>query len=360
MNRLYPLKFHPVPKERVWGGTCLKDNFFREHECELPIGESLDLCGLENDSSIVSEGYLADNPLDDIIETYLGDIVGDDKYQYFGNLFPIIIKKLDIQDYLSVQIHPDDIAADEREGSLGKKEVWYIKDCDKDARIYLGFKRDVTAAEVYERCKNGTIASLMNEIIPEKGDFYIIEPGCVHAAGGGIRLFEISQASDITYRLYDWEKERLERGIKYIKRETHLEECLDLIDCSRYDIGLHKRSTGSNGNSGAEGQTGGETTVEDCREFKIKHFHLKDKLHIYTEKFESFIIYSCVNKSATILYNNTAYRINEGESALIPASLDDFTISPDEPGCEIIECYMGKMEEADGYIEGGSEENIKS
>ena len=120
MNKLYPLKFTPIPKEKVWGGKYLRQEVFTDAEGELPIGESVDLCGLENESSMISNGFLAENPIDDVIETYLGDILGDENYQEFGNLLPIIIKRLDIGDRLSVQIHPDDETAMNLYNSYGK------------------------------------------------------------------------------------------------------------------------------------------------------------------------------------------------------------------------------------------------
>ena len=135
---LYPLKFGPIPGERVWGGDYLKKKLFQDSENSLPIGESLDLCGLEGESTAVVNGFLAGNTIDEVIETYLGDVVGDDKYDRFGNLLPIIVKRLDVKDYLSIQVHPDNLTAMERYESYGKNEMWYIMDADPDAVLYLG------------------------------------------------------------------------------------------------------------------------------------------------------------------------------------------------------------------------------
>lgn len=345
MNKLYPLKFTPVPKERIWGGDFLKKNVFPDTELEKPIGESLDLCGLEGDSSVISEGYLAGNTIDETIETYLGELTGDDKYMQYGNLLPIIVKRLDVKDFLSVQIHPDNIAAKERHECYGKNEVWYITETGPDATVYLGFSRDTTAAEVYERCKNGTITEIMNRIRPEKGDIFMIRSGCVHTCKD-VRIIEVSQASDITYRLYDWDMERKASGKPYEPRETHLEMCIDLIDFNAYDIQANMLRTGK----GTETKKEERPATADMEYFTIHYLPLKDKLHIYPEKFGSFITYTCCEGCAVIEYDSHTYEITEGETLLIPACLDDFFLYGKTADTSVLECHIPPIEEQDNYI----------
>lgn len=341
MNRLYPLKFKPIPNERVWGGEKLKNALFQDIENTLPVGESLDISGFEGESTTVSEGFLSGNPLDDILETYIGDLVGEDKFNEFGNLFPITIKRLDVKDYLSVQVHPDDITAMERHYSYGKPELWYILDTYPGAELFIGLKKECTASEIYERCLNGTITEVMNRIVPEKGDFYMIREGCLHTAHG-VEIYEISKASDITYRLYDWEFEKKAAGKEYIRREMHLEESLDIIDYGKYDI---SRYSVSGDRLPADG------LVTDNRHFSVHMLTLKDRLHVYTEKFSSFIIYGCVSGKAAIEYSGIRYTLSEGESILIPASLEDFYIYAETPDAKVIECYVPAIKEHDDYIE---------
>ena len=208
MKKLYPLKFTPILKEKIWGN------------------ENWLISDMDDAASVVENGFLADNDLPDILETYLGDLVGDEVFEYFNLQFPLVVKTIDAREPLSVQVHPDDETAMERYYSYGKDEYLLVTEVKKDARIYLGFKRDVTAAEFYEACQKGTAAELMNCITPHKGDVYPVKAGTVHAIGGGVTAIEVSQPSEITFRLFDWGRENNPKTC----RDMHLEEALDIID----------------------------------------------------------------------------------------------------------------------------------
>ena len=326
----------------------------------MPIGESVDLCGLENESSMISNGFLAENPIDDVIETYLGDILGDEKYQEYGNLLPIIIKRLDIGDRLSVQIHPDDETAMNMYDSYGKSEIWYVTDADPDAKIWVGFNRDMTATEVYNKCKDGSIIEDMNLFHPKKGDFFMIHAGTPHACGDGVRIFEISEASDITYRLYDWDKERQAKGMVYTPRETHLDLSLDVIDYRKLDLAENTGNVFDTCSCGCHDHAADTTQrhdsskmIADDPHFRIRHFTINDKMHIYSKEFDSFITYSVIEGAAHIEYNGQNYELVKGDSVLIPAALEDFILAPDALNTEIVECYLPKTEEHDDYINEG-------
>jgi mannose-6-phosphate isomerase len=254
--------------------------------------------------------------------------------------FPVLVKLLDISTNISVQVHPDDEIALERYDNYGKEEFWHVLDADENARIYLGFKRKVTATEFYDKCKDGTVIQLLNEIRPRKGDNFHIKPGTVHSATGGIRLVEIQQPSDITFRLYDWERE----FDSNTAREMHLEEAIDCIDYSASTPSSLVIPTDT---------TQGPLCESD--NFIITALDLKDTLHIYTERFDSFIIYICTQGSASFQVmeggKKVSYDISKGGTILIPASLDDFFIVPLEKNTLLLEVWLRPAEEVDDYID---------
>ena len=344
-KKLYPLKFQPILKTKIWGGSRLVKEYSKYYDPEEEIdpshiGESWEIVDLGDDSSVVSEGFLEGNSLFDILETYLGDLVGDKVFEMYNLQFPVLVKLLDISTNISVQVHPDDEIALERYDNYGKEEFWHVLDADENARIYLGFKRKVTATEFYDRCKDGTVVQLLNEIRPRKGDNFHIKPGTVHSASGGVRLVEIQQPSDITFRLYDWERE----FDSNTAREMHLEEAIDCIDYSASTPSSLVIPTDT---------TQGPLCESD--NFIITALDLKDTLHIYTERFDSFIIYICTQGSASFQVmeggKKVSYDISKGGTILIPASLDDFFIVPLEKNTLLLEVWLRPAEEVDDYID---------
>ena len=202
-KKLYPFKFIPVASRRPWGGSNLVTKYGKAFvECddegnEIELGadelisESWEIADMGFEDSVLSNGWLAGNTISEIMETYLERVVGEDVYKYFGRQFPLLIKFLDINGKLSVQVHPDDEIAAERYDALGKSELWYVLDAQPDANVYMGFKREVTAQEFYDKCNDGTVVDLLNVIHPKKGDVLFITPGTVHAVDGNIQLVEI-------------------------------------------------------------------------------------------------------------------------------------------------------------------------
>ncbi|MCD8313836.1 MAG: class I mannose-6-phosphate isomerase, partial [Bacteroidales bacterium] len=231
---LYPLKFNPIPSKRVWGGSDLickmhkeftetdEDGNERRLTAEDKIGESWEIADMGAQDSVVTNGWLAGNTISELMETYLERIVGEDVMNRYGTQFPLLIKFLDVQNKLSVQVHPDDEVAMQRYDSLGKSEIWYILDASPDAKIYAGFNKELTAQELYDRCHNGTIDADLNVIHPRKGDALHILPGTVHAGDGGILVAEIQESSDLTFRMYDWGRE----FNPATARKMHLEESI--------------------------------------------------------------------------------------------------------------------------------------
>jgi mannose-6-phosphate isomerase len=224
---LYPLQFTPLLKERIWGGTTLAKRSRRPNgNDKVLIGESWEVSGVEGDVSVISNGFLAGNSLPEAVEVYMGELVGDKVFDRFGEEFPLLIKYIDARDKLSIQVHPSDELAAVRHGAFGKTEMWYVLACEPGAELLIGFREGVTR-EIYEAAvADGTVGSLLNRVPVKPGDAYFIPAGTVHAIGAGILLAEIQQTSDVTYRVFDWNRTDAEGN----PRELHTELALDAID----------------------------------------------------------------------------------------------------------------------------------
>ncbi|MCF0164091.1 MAG: class I mannose-6-phosphate isomerase [Bacteroidales bacterium] len=343
MKKLYPLKFRPILKSRVWGGPRIVKEYGREAEEGADashIGESWDLCDMPDCESIVENGFLEGNDIADILETYLGDLVGDKVFEYYGLQFPLLVKILDIDGAISLQVHPNDEIAAERYDAYGKEEVWYVLDAKKDACVYMGFRRDVSVAEFYEKCKNGTAIELLNVFHPKKGDCFIVKPGTVHAASGGILLSEIQEPSDLTFRLYDWGRELNPATA----REMHLEEAIDCINYNKFDVeNCYIKGVKDNRH------------IYEGEHFNITNIALSDTYHIYTDNFKSCIAYICTEGEALIQVvnekGNEIYPLKRGEIILIPATMSDFFVSPKAVGTNLLEVSFPEHHEEDLYVD---------
>ena len=410
-KKLYPLKFIPVASRKPWGGHTLVNDLGKEfYECdddgneiktgsEELIGESWELADMGIEDSVVSNGWLAGNTISDLMETYLERIVGEDVYNYYGRQFPLLVKFLDINDKISVQVHPDDDLAAERYDSLGKPEIWYVMDAKPGAKIYCGFNRDVTAQEFYDSCKKGTSPELLNVFEPKVGDVIYIHPGTVHAAEGGLLIAEIQESSDMIFRLYDWGRELNPATA----RKMHLEEAIDIIDYRAFDKSFYRKGPlwgdeasyvpcgtgacscgedechcheeghechchdedhchdeGHECHCHAESQEGQMIqTLVECPQFNVSKISLTDPLHIYTEQFSSFIVYICIEGAASIQVPSTKengeaymenYEFKKGETILVPADMPDFYLVPRDTNTVLLEAVTRPVEEFDGYI----------
>ena len=369
-KKLYPLKFVSVASRKPWGGSVLVNDLGKRFvECDKDgnetvlgagtlIGESWELADMGQEDSVVAEGWLAGNTISEVMETYLERVVGEKVYNYYGRQFPLLIKFLDIQNKLSVQVHPDDEIAAERYDALGKAELWYVMDAAPDARIYCGFNKEMTAQEFYDRCNNGTVLDVLNVITPRKGDVIQIKPGTVHAADGGILVAEIQESSILGFRLYDWGRE----SDPATARPTHLEEGIDVIDYNVFDNSLYRK--GPLWGDEAAHEHGPVVSLAEGPEFNVSKLILTDPLHIYTEKFESFIVYVCVEGAASVQIpatkeNGEAYMENyefvKGETILIPAELPDFYLVPRDPSTVLLEAVVQPEDQLDNYIDPDTE-----
>lgn len=372
---LYPIKFIPIPSERVWGGNDLINKMGKsfvkcdEEGNEIPltvndrIGESWEIADMGEQDSVIENGWLAGNTISEIMETYMERIVGEDVYRYYGRQFPLLIKFLDIRDRLSVQVHPDDEVAEQRYDSLGKSEIWYIMDAAPGAKVYMGFNREVTAQELYDRCHNGTVEEILNVVYPKKGDVIYITPGTVHAADKGLLVAEIQESSDLTFRLYDWGREFDPKTA----RKMHLEEAIDLINYGKFDPSLYRKGPLWNEECGCGHDHKHDEVVEklvESPEFNVNRLKLSDPLHIYTEKFGRFIIYICLEGGMTIQVPSVnekgekymeTYQVDKGDTVLVPADMPDFFLVPTDRDTLLLEGTVDRSEEMDAYIDPDSE-----
>ncbi len=364
-KELYPLKFEPNPSKKIWGGSdlirILHKHFVEKGEDGKPhplttddcIGESWELSDMGFRDSVIVNGWLAGNTIGEVMETYFERIVGEDVMNRFGTQFPILVKFLDIQDRLSVQVHPNDADAAERYDSLGKNEIWYVMAAGENAKIYLGFNRDISAQEFYDRCRSGKVEEVLNVIRPKRGDVINVAPGIVHSAGGGILIAEIQESSDLTFRLYDWGREFDPKTA----RETHLDEAIDLIDYTKFDNSSHGIGAGQDRTNGGSAEKASDGTVQNlikCPQFTVNKVNVHSPLKISTEG--NFIIYICIEGEAVIqvpaLQGTDVEKtpLGMGETVLIPADMAEFTLLPTTSGTQLLEVMVEPMEETDPYI----------
>jgi mannose-6-phosphate isomerase len=325
MTPLYPLKFKPQPKTTVWGGNKLNTLFNKPFPAAAKIGESWELSAVQGNLSVVANGFLKGNTIEELMEVYLGELAGDKVYDRFGVEFPILVKLIDASETLSVQVHPDDETARLRHNAYGKTEMWYVLQADPGAGLYVGFNRDLTASEFYERIQKNTLPDALNFVPVAPGDTFFITPGTIHAIGKGIVLAEIQQTSDITYRIYDWGREHNPATA----RAMHVEQAIDVIDyAKKTETKLHYAA-----------QPNESLRLVDSPYFVTNLADINRPLARNLSGNDSFVIYVCLSGSAAIQYANGSESIAKGETLLIPASIADFTIAP-SPAAKLLETYL--------------------
>lgn len=323
---LYPLKFKPRVKERIWGGHAIverKGKALSRIDKDKLYGESWDLSSVKGDVSVVANGFLKGNNLEEVIEVYMGELVGEANFERYGLEFPLLVKYLDCNDKLSVQVHPNDELAEERHNSFGKTEAWYIADCKPGAAIYLGFKDlNITREEYISAVAESRLEPLLNRVEVKKGDVFFIPAGTVHALGAGIEVVEVQQTSDVTYRIYDWD--RVDASGK--GRELHTALAVDAIDFETDADLLHKQYNL---------QRGGEAKVIDSPYFTMAMQDVASKRVIDRSMLDSFIIYICLSGSVRLTANGAEERLAMGELVLVPAEVDEICFEGDAQLMEV-------------------------
>lgn len=288
-------------------------------------GESWEISGVQGDISEVRNGFLAGNSLQELAEVYMGDLVGDTIFERFGAEFPLLIKFIDAADFLSVQVHPDDELARERHNSFGKTEMWYILESD-GGELIAGFNRPLDREQYLQHFNGGTLKEILNHEKVAQGDIYFMPAGRVHAIGPGVLLAEIQQTSDVTYRIYDWDRKDDQGNA----RELHTELALDAIDFE-FQPGYKTPCTPLLNST---------VTAVDCPYFTTGLIQLDKPVEKDFNLIDSFVIYICAEGAAGITYQGGGVElIKKGETLLIPAELKNLAIIPTEP-TTLLEVYI--------------------
>jgi mannose-6-phosphate isomerase len=321
---LYLLKFNPIYKERVWGGNkwALLD---KKITSVKPVGESWELSAVKGELSIVSNGFLKGNNIQELVEIYMGDLVGDKIYEKFGIEFPLLFKFIDSAEKLSVQVHPDDELALKRHKAYGKTEMWYVIDADEDSPIYVGFKKKLDKQEFVERTENGSLQEIMNVERAKRGDVFFLPAGRIHAIGEGLLIAEIQETSDVTYRIYDWGRE----NNPATAREMHIDLAVDAIDYEYHDSYRSEYRSASND----------AVNLVSCQYFTTNLLDLTKPLERDYSELDSFVVYMCIDGAARIDCNGVCENISKGETALIPAVIPYANIEP-QGKVKILEVYI--------------------
>ena len=316
---LYPIKFIPRLKERLWGGkellSTVKAGKGAKIDPSKAYGESWELSAVAGDESVVANGLLKKNNIEEIIEVYMGNLIGEKNYDRYGLTFPLLIKSLDCNDVLSVQVHPDDELAAERHNSYGKTEMWYVSGCKPGAALYVGFKNTAITREEYLQALNeDRLPEIMNRVEVKPGDVFFIPAGTIHALGKGCEVVEIQQTSDITYRIFDWNRVDSEGK----SRELHTALAVDAID---FESGVEecRRTYTAIANK--------EVNIVDCEFFKTDMLLVDGVAELDYCKRDSFTIYMCIEGDAKVtLDGETSETLRTGEVMLIPAIANEVVI----------------------------------
>lgn len=314
MNFLYPLKFKPIFKEKIWGGNKLNTILGKNLPQNKKIGESWEISGFKDNISIVSNGQLAGNSLQELVEIYMGDLVGDKVFEKFGIEFPLLVKFIDANKALSIQVHPNDELAGKRHNECGKTEMWYIVQADKNSEITMGFKQEINKEQYQKYFQEGHLNQILNIEKTKEGEVFFIPAGRIHASGKGILLAEIQQTSDLTYRIYDWDRKDKDGNC----RELHTELALDAIDFSTYNN--YKTPYKKTKNRSA--------LILECEYFHTNILDLNKPIEKDYSLIDSFIIIMCLKGSLLIHNKNNKEQVNTGETVLVPASLDSVILEP--------------------------------
>ncbi len=314
MSINYPIKFIPILKERIWGGTKLHTLLGKEAQ-PFPVGESWEVSTIPGSVSVVANGKLKGTSLQELIDTHKAALLGENIYKKYGTNFPLLIKYIDTKTDLSVQLHPNDALAKKRHNCFGKEEMWYIMQSDVASHLYFGFSKELNKEVYKQHVENKSIPSILHKERAEKGAVFQIPTGRVHAIGGGIVLAEIQQSSDITYRLYDWDrKDALGKT-----RELHTEQALEAIDFKvPTDFQTHYKAKENT-----------YVPVIETAFYKTKILYLTTKKQVATTSKDSFSIYMCVEGKGNFYTNHYDVPIKMGECVFIPASFPKYTIKPD-------------------------------
>lgn len=307
--KFYPLTFTPILKDRIWGGTKLK-SYLNKSIVSETTGESWEISTVPGDISVVASGVFEGKNINEIIDLHPTEILGKSVIARFGKQFPLLFKFIDAKEDLSIQLHPNDELAKQRHNSFGKTEMWYVMQADETARLVVGFKNDSNPKEYLEKLADKKLISLLEEYPVKKGDVFFLETGTIHAIGAGVVLAEIQQTSDVTYRIYDWDRV----DVNGKGRELHTELALEAINYYKTHSKIDYFEEPNH-----------SSVVVDCPYFKTNIIALQDRF-IWKKSKDSFTVFMCTNGQFELILNGEIMRYQMGDTILIPAIIDHLTL----------------------------------
>ena len=322
---LYPLKFKTIFKDKIWGGSKINDILEKDFSPLPNCGETWEVSGVKGNISVVKEGHLEGKELTTLIEEYKGELVGNAVFQKFGTEFPLLIKFIDANNDLSVQVHPDDVLAKERHNSFGKTEMWYVFQADEGSSLVSGFNKTTNKEEYLEKLNSGNLYDILNVEKVKADDVFFLPAGRVHTIGKGLLIAEIQQTSDITYRIYDFDR----RDAQGNTRELHTEEAIDAIDYNAYDE--YKSLYESKKNEAIQ--------LVTCNYFETNKLHFDQISKRDYSSIDSFVIHICMEGKYTLKSESGDIEVFKGDSILLPASINNVELVP-QGEFKILETYV--------------------
>ena len=323
---MYPLKFEPILKQTLWGGEKIIP-FKHLNETLSNVGESWEVSAVEGSESVVANGPEKGMTLPEMVRRYKEELVGEANYARFGEKFPLLIKFIDAKLDLSIQVHPDDALAKKRHNSFGKNEMWYVISADPGAKLISGFSQEITPKEYKERVHDGTFAEVLQSCAIQPGDVFYVPAGRVHGIGAGAFVAEIQQTSDITYRIYDYN--RKDKNGK--TRELHTAQAVDAINFA--DVQDDFRTA-------YDHVQNEPVEVVACPYFTTSVYDMTEEITCDYSELDSFVIFICVEGSCCLTDNeNNEIFLQAGETVLLPATTQNITIVPDQH-VKLLETYV--------------------
>ena len=339
METLYPLLFDLNFHQLVWGGNRLKPFKGLTPSEDDKIGESWEISAVRDNESVVANGPLKGMKLNDLVSSYKELLLGKVVFSMYGETFPLLVKFIDAAHDLSIQVHPNDELAMNRHGCFGKTEMWYVMDALPEAKLYCGFNSRISKYEYGKRVEDHSICEVLQEYPVKSGDVFFIPAGRVHAICGGSLIAEVQQSSDVTYRIYDYGR----LGLDGQPRELHTELAKDAID---YNVVENYKTE-------YERKLNKPVCISECQFFTVKLLEINRGFHRKLFKYDSFIIYMCLEGNCTIKVLSTRgfdgdmpmireVHLSKGNSCLVPAAVADIMITPmnEEGRTKLLEVYI--------------------
>ena len=311
----YPLKFKTIYKDKIWGGNKIKKLLNKDYGDLPKCGETWELSAVPGDISVVSNGLWRGQDFKSLLVQHGAAIMGVKLYEKFGTDFPLLIKFIDANQDLSIQVHPDDALAKKRHQGLGKTEMWYVLQADPKASLITGFNRPMSQGEYLKKFESGNLMEILNQEQVAKGDVFFLPAGRIHTIGKGLLIAEIQQTSDITYRIHDFGRTDDQGN----ERDLHIEESLEAIDYTYQ----------SNYKTSYDEESNKRVSLVTCPYFVTNKLSLTDKKTLKAPQIAGFKIYMCVEGSAKIVNGDEETLLVKGETVLIPAILSTYEIKAD-------------------------------